>query len=449
MSQNPRGSPGTSPELGFPPPAPSLLHRVRKLKIFAPLSEPNFALFSGGTAISFLGDGILFVALPWQVYELSPSPVALSMVEFAWVGTLSLFILFSGALSDRVGRRRMMIAGDAVRIVATGALGVLAIAQALELWHMVALAGLYGMGSAIYYPSYEAIAPELVPDEMLVEANSFRHFSRPFTAQLAGPAIGGLVIAAWGTGAAFLLDAASFVVSIAVVLMMKVGKAQRSDDASAFKEIADGFRFVRRYTWIWATMLSAIVALLLFHGPFEVLVPFVIKEKLGGSSTELGLAFAAGGAGAVVASIVMAQRGLPRRPVLFMYVIWTIAVGSLATYAFITEPWQGAITFFIIESTAVAGLVVWSTMLQRKVPKELRGRVMSLDWFSETALMPVGVALTGPISTSIGVEATLFGAGILAGASTIVFLLVPGVRDVENEAIDVDEAGPASEPVLV
>ena len=448
MSQNPIGAPGTSPELGLPPPPATRLGRLRKLKILRPLKVRDFALLSAGTFISFIGDGVFFVAVPWQTYQLSNSPTALSMVGLAWIAPMTLFLLLGGVLSDRIGRRRMMIVGDGIRIVACASIAALSLAGIIELWHMIVLMVVYGTGSAMFYPSFNAITPDIVEDEMLVEANALGQFVRPFAMQMIGPAIGGFAIAAWGVGAAFAFDAVSFSASIVAVTLMRSSKKAGEKQSSPLAEIAEGFRFVRSQTWLWATLLSATVALLVFHGPFEVLVPYIIKEKLGGSAADLGLVFAAGGAGAVLASLVMAQRGLPKRPITFMYVLWAIAVGAIALYAFIEVPWQGMLPFFITELTAVAGMVVWSTLLQRRVPKDLLGRVMALDWFAATALMPVSLALTGPSAEAFGVETTMFWAGVLAAGGTLAFFLIPGVRDIEKEPL-VDEQDVEDETALV
>lgn len=434
MSQSPLGPSGLSAEKGLPPPpAVSAKGRLKQMKLLRPLKIRDFGLMSAGTFISFIGDGVFFVAVPWQTYQLSDSPTALSFVGLAWVAPMTLFLLVGGVLSDRIGRRKMMVVGDAIRILATGAIAFLSLTGRIELWHMITLMAVYGTGSSMFYPSFNAIIPDVVPDEMLVEANALGEFFRPFAMGMIGPTIGGFAIALWGVGSAFAFDALTFSASIIAVSLMRSGKAGSKNPKSPLAEVAEGFKFVRGQTWLWATMFSATIALLVFHGPFEVLVPFIIKEKLGGSAADLGLVFAAGGAGAVFASILMAQRGLPRRPITFMYVLWAIAVGAISIYAFITEPWQGMVPFFITEFTAVAGLVVWSTLLQRRVPKDLLGRVMALDWFAATALMPVSLALTGPSAAAFGVETTLMWAGILSAGLTLAFFLIPGLRDIEKE----------------
>jgi MFS family permease len=163
--------------------------------------------------VSLLGDGIYFVAIAWQVYELSNVPTALSLVGLAWSLPMLVFLLVGGILSDRFDRRLVLIASDIVRGLAIGAVGVLSVTGALELWHVIVLVALEGAGQSLFGPAFGAIVPDIVPQEMLVQANSLNQFMEPLGVRLAGPALGGVAIATLGTGEAILLNAASFVVS--------------------------------------------------------------------------------------------------------------------------------------------------------------------------------------------------------------------------------------------
>src|SRR5262249_40988507 len=159
------------------------------------------------------------------------------------------------------------------------------------------------------------------------EANSLDQFVRPAAFRLAGPAIAGWVIAAGGTGGAFLLDAATFVASAVCVLSMKGGCAAPASEAGpgAVRAVRQGCRVVAWRVWRWGTFAVAALAYLLFMGPTEVLLPYVVKHQLGGGPEALGFVFAMGGLGAIAGALVMGQLGLPRRHVTFMYVAWTLA----------------------------------------------------------------------------------------------------------------------------
>lgn len=383
--------------------------------------------------VSLLGDGIYFVAIAWQVYELSNAPTALSLVGLAWSLPMLVFLLVGGILSDRFDRRLVLIASDIIRGLAIGAVGVLSVTGALELWHVIALVALEGAGQSLFGPAYGAIVPDLVPEEMLVQANSLNQFMEPLGVRLAGPALGGLAIAAFGTGEAILLNAGSFVVSgLAIALMRTRRTVEREGSASVRQEIAEGFGFVRAHVWLWGTLLSVAIGLLLFIGPYEVLVPYIVKNELGGSAADLGFVFASGGVGAVLAALVVGQRGLPRRHMTFMYVNWTVAILAVAGYGLATELWHAMLASFVDGATFTAGLIVWATLMHRLVPRELLGRVSSLDWLVSVSLIPISFALTGPVAAAVGTQATLIGAGVLGVPITIAFLFLPGMRDTER-----------------
>jgi DHA3 family tetracycline resistance protein-like MFS transporter len=383
--------------------------------------------------VSLLGDGIYFVTIAWQVYELSNAPTALSIVGLAWTLPLVLFVLLGGVISDRFDRRRVMIIADILRGLAIAAIGVLAVAGEVELWHLVVLVAFYGAGEALFMPSFTAIVPDIVPRDLLVEANALDIFVRTMTARMAGPAIGGVAIGAFDTGGAFLLDAASFGVSALALLAMSSRPLAAREPSSVLSDVAEGLRFVRSQTWLWGTLVAASITLLCFYGPWEVLVPYVVKNELGGSARDLGFVFGAGGLGAVLSSLVMSQRSLPRKHITFMYGAWTVSGFAIIGYGVATEIWQAMLAALFAGGLGNAGMIVWMTLMQTRVPSALLGRVSSLDWFVSIGLIPVSFALTGPIAGAVGARETLIGAGILAGCITFAFLFLPGMRDIERD----------------
>ncbi len=387
--------------------------------------------------VSMLGDGVYLVALAWQVYELSNVPTALSIVGVAWTAPMVVFLLIGGVMSDRFDRRVILILSDAIRGIAVTAIAVLSLLGEIELWHMYALVAVYGVGDAFFGPAFGAIVPDIVPTHMLVEANSLGQLVRPFAERLAGPAVGGFTIALVGVGNAFLIDAATFIVSALCLWFLQSRPVLVSAEEGAARkvraEIADGLRFVRSKTWLWATLLSAALSLLFYLGPFEVLVPFIVKNSLGGGGDDLGLVFAAGGVGAIAVSLMMSQRGLPRRHITFMYWTFGVAIGSVAGFALVTALWQAMLLSLVEGACVTAGMIVWGTMMHRLVPTELLGRVQSLDWLVSIALVPLSFAVTGPIADSIGVDTTLIAAGILGALATLSFLLIPSLHDTEKD----------------
>jgi MFS family permease len=411
-----------------------------RLAMLGPLRVRDFRLLWTGMMVSLLGDGVFYVAIAWQVYELSDAPTALSLVGLAMSLSQVVFLLLGGVASDRFDRRRVMLAADLLRAVVIGILGLLAVADSLQLWHLVILSSIYGMGAGFFGPAFDAIVPDLVPDQHLAQANSLDQILRPTALRLAGPALGGWLIAAWGTGGAFLLDAASFLVSAAMLVQMSPQSRRTgdADTASALRDIRDGFGFVRRHIWLWGTFLAATFAYLLFIGPTEVLVPFVVKHHLGGSARDLGLVFSVGGVGAVAGAFLVGQRGMPRRHISFMYLAWSLATLTVAGYGLATSVWQLMLASLAFNALEAAGTVVWATTKHRMVPGALLGRVSSFDWFISIGLLPLSFAATGPIAEAIGTRTTLIGAGLLGAAVTLGFLFLPGMRAIEHDQSPTD-----------
>jgi len=193
-----------------------------------------------------------------------------------------------------------------------------------------------------------------------------------------------------------------------------------------------GLRYIRSHVWLWATFASAAIAYLLFMGPAEVLLPFIVKNDLHGSAADLGIVFAAGGIGSVGCAVLLGQRGLPRRDITFMYVTWTLATLAVAGYGLSTAVWQLMIASLAFNALETAGTIVWATAKQRHVPTALLGRVSSLDWLISIGLLPLSFALTGPVSAALGARTTLIAAGVLGAVVTFGALLLPGMRDVEE-----------------
>ena len=169
----------------------------------------------------------------------------------------------------------------------------------------------------------------------------------------------------------------------------------------AFTAVRSGLRFVRGRVWLWGTLLSAAFAYLVFLGPAEVLLPYVVKNDLHASAGALGLVFAAGGLGAVGAAIVMAQRREPRRNITFMYATWTLATLAVAGYGLATSAWQLMIACLAFNALETAGTIVWATLKQRHVPASMLGRVSSLDWMISIGLLPLSFALTAPAASRL------------------------------------------------
>ena len=400
--------------------------------LLSPLRHRDFRVLWAGMAVSLLGDGIFLIAIAWESYALWNAPAALSIVGIGMAVPTVVFLLAGGIVSDRYDRRLVMMWADGVRAVAVAAVAALVISGSLRFWELVVLVAIYGSGTAFFTPAFEAVVPDLLPAADLPAANSLDQFVRPIALRLAGPLLGGTLVAA-GAGLAFTVDAASFGASLVAVAAIRPRLPARDDtNASALAAVKEGLRFIRRRVWLWGTLGSAAVAYLVFLGPTEVLLPYVVKNDLHASAGTLGLVFAAGGLGAVGSAVWMGSRGHPRREISFMYGTWTLATLAVAGYGLATAAWQLMLACLIFNALETAGTIVWATVKQRHVPGSMLGRVSSLDWLISIGLLPVSFALTAPVAAAVGVRATLVGAAVVGATVTLGALFLPGIRDLEN-----------------
>ncbi len=378
----------------------------------------------------------MVVALPWQVYDLTNSPTTMGVVGALQMIPIFAFTLLGGVASDRVDRRKVIIVSDLARAAAAGTIGILALRGDLELWHVGAMAVVYGLGQAFAGPAFGSIVPQLVPDELLVQANSALFTFHTLAFRLGGPVLGGALIAAFGTGEAFLVDAVSFAVGAAAITLLAARPAARALDderRSVLDDIREGLGYVRRRTWLWGTLAWSCIVLPFGTAPYIVLLPFLVKNDLGGSAGQLGLVFAAGGLGGVVAALSISQLHIPRRHVTFMYALLAFGITDLFFYSLVHATWQAMVIALIAEGALTAGILVWNTLVQRAVPMDLLGRVRSLDSFAAFALTPLAMAVIGPAADVFGVRPVLAACGIVASMLTVAAFLLPGMRDTEGQ----------------
>jgi MFS family permease len=407
---------------------------ARRVRLLTPLAHRDFRLLWIGMSVSLLGDGVLLVTLAWQVYTLSGSPSAMSVVGVALAVPQIALVLVGGVVSDRFDRRKVMLSSDLVRGACLATLAVLALSGTLRLWHVICAVAVYGAASGFFPPAFDATVPTLVPKSELVGANALDQFVRPAAVQIGGTALGGVLVAGVGPGWAFGFDALTFVFSaVCLARLRPLPPDAAQERESLWKDLRTGLSYVRANTWLWGTFVSATFAYLLFLGPTEVLLPYMVKHVLHGSATELGLVLASGGVSAILAAVIVGQAGLPRRFITFMYWTWTFATLGVAGYGFANSSWQLAVTCAAVNGLETAGIIAWATAKQRLVPVELLGRVSSVDWFVSLALLPLSYALAAPVAAAVGVRRTFIAAGVIGAVVTLAFLYLPGVRAVERD----------------
>jgi MFS family permease len=381
--------------------------------------------------VSLTGDGIFLVALAWQVYGLSDSPASLAGVGIAMTGAHVLFLLAGGVVSDRVDRRRIMVGADAIRCVAVAVLGVLSVTGALELWHVTAIAAVYGAGMAFFGPAFDAIVPELVPEEMLQGANSLDQFVRPAAVGLLGPALGGWIISAWGSGGAFLVDAATFLVSAAFLVRLRPRRrGEPADRTTVLAELREGWAEVRSRTWIWVIVAAFSLGLLTAFGPWMTLGPTISQETYD-TAAVYGILASAMGAGTIAGALV-GFRWRPRYPMRMGMLLALPLPISLGCFG-LGLPVGVLLPVFVLAGMGIALFDIWwHTALAERVPPHMLSRVTAYDWMGSLALLPIGYVLAGPLGEALGAVEVLTVGCALALAALAGALLFRDVRSLRR-----------------
>ena len=394
------------------------------------LGEQQFRRYFVGQATSYLGDGLLPVAISFAVLDLTGSASDLGLVLAVRMVPVVLLLLVGGVWADRLPRHLVMLGSDVVRGVVQALLAVLLLTGSAQLWHLLALQALYGAAEAFWRPASSGVMPSIVSPGRLQQANGLMSFSVNL-AYVIGTAVAGVLVAAAGAGVAISVDAGTFAVSTASLLLLRVPALERPVERTTFvTDMKVGWHeFVLR-TWLWTTVIFFSVFLLVVEAPMMVLGPVVADRRLGGAA-DWGAIAAAIGIGTVAGS-ALAARLRPRRPMLVATLLLTCTAPVLIALAF---AWPTAV---IAAVGAVAGIaegffdVVWVTALQERVAPAALSRVSAYDALGSFVFMPVGFALAGPIADGIGLRPTLIGMAVFTVVATAALAALPSIRELRR-----------------
>ncbi len=385
--------------------------------------------------MSLFAAGVWMIALVWQVISMGGGPTDLSYVAAAAAIGMLATTLLGGVLADRVPQRGILLAVASSRMVSVAVLALLAITGWAQLWHLVAVSLVIGLGNGFTYPAYSALLPSILPAEDLMAANGVEGMLRPTVMQAAGPALASALIAAWSPAAALAVVAVLELAGVLFLLAVRPVPLRRDKSGetahpvmATLIDLRDGFVYMVRTPWLLATLLFASVLILLIMGPIEVLVPFAIKDRAGGGPGDHAVVMAAFGIGGALGSLGMASFKMPRRYLTIMNLFWGAGCLPLVLVGFARDVWLIAAAVFVVGVCFSAPMVIWGTLLQRRVPPHMLGRVSSLDFFVSLAFMPLSMALAGPVSGSMGVGPTFVLAGALPVAIAVIAIVWAKMR---------------------
>lgn len=413
----------------------------------SPLSVRNFRLLWIGESISLLGDQFYMIALPWLVLQLTGSALALGTVLALGGVPRALFMLVGGALVDRFSPRTVMMVSNLTRFVLVAALAVLVLTNSVTVEMLYVFAVAFGLADAFYFPGQSAIVPQLLAPEQLQAGNTIVQG----TAQLslfAGPVLAGGLIAllgysadqapsTQGIGIAFGIDTVSFLASLLCLSLMRVPAAvkQAAEQQNVIQSIKEGFGYLWGRTILRVFFLLLIAMNFFILGPVIVGIPVLASTRLAEGAAAFGIIMSAFGGGALIGIVLSGV--LPLKPerlgTMLLLIISFMGIG-LALMPLFSSTAVVALIMLLIGVTNGYVNINFFTWLQKRVPQELMGRVMSLLIFSSVGLAPISNALAGAI-LQVNLDGLFMGGGLVMAALSLFAILLPVVRQMGSEAV--------------
>jgi MFS family permease len=386
-------------------------------RVVRPLSHRDFRVLFGAVVLSIFAAGMWAVVMVYAVIDAGGGPLGLSLVAGANATGLLLCAIPGGIVADRVSRRTIVRVVEFTNFVAITTIVVAGMVGTVTIPHLTIVAFVLGAGAGFFFPAYSAILPRILPQGQLLAANGLEGAIRPALQQAAGPAAAGMLLAALIPSHAAVVISIAYALAFVGLLFLRAEPPAPHDEperaASVFHDLKEAVVFTVRTPWLFATLLFATGWVLVFVGPEEVLLPFLLRERIGTDPRWFGFLLAVYGFGGVVGSIVVSSMKLPRRYLTVMNVVWGVSTLPFVIVGLTDQYWLMLISMFIIGFGFSYGNVIWGTLLQRRVPRHMLGRVSSLDFFVSLALMPLSMALAGPLSEVVSLQTIFIVAGIL------------------------------------
>ncbi len=401
--------------------------------LLAPLRTPDFRLLWIGIGTSGLGDQFTYVALPWLALQLTGDELFVGLVRTMIGLAMALFMLLGGAVSDRFSPRRMMLLSNAALFGIALLIALMVLTETINAPLLLLVAFLFGMCGAFFEPAYYAVFPRMLPSDQLNAGNSLMTLTFQL-GSIIGPGIAGAIIAAFGVAFAFGIDALTFGIAVIAILLMRPTPAQRPDDTQTQTGLFATIREGIAYAFADEQLRALMILLFLLNG---VLTPSlgvgmtILADARFGMVEALGWMLSGMGVGAVTGTALAGTRYLPGA--LGWMLAGAVALLGSATLllGFVSVLW-GAVGCMTLVGFAI-GLTNVRVMawIQKRVPPDRLGRVMSLIMFSAVSLQPIGYTVAGLLARW-SLPGLLFGSGSLLLLMSLYTLARPALRQMRT-----------------
>ncbi|MGW2339068.1 MFS transporter [Streptomyces sp. NPDC001661] len=389
----------------------------------------DFGLFFTARGVAKLGDSMLPVALAAGLLQYGYGAGAVGLAMASSVACFAGLVIFGGVLADRFNTRLLMTGADLVRLVTQSLAAVMFFTGHVVLWEICVIGAINGSAAAVFQPGVAGTVPRLASD---VQAANGAIRVAESGAQLAGPAVAGMLVALASPGLVFAAHAGTYALSALCLLLLRLPPLPR--DAAGAKtrtrgafrsELVEGWREFRSRRWLWGVISVWCVLMIGASGPAVPLVAVQVTQEYG--STAYGLVNSALGAGTVIGG-VLALRLRPRR---------MLRAGALALFGFALFPataGAGLGVPWMMAGCAVAGAgmsfwgVMWATSVQTQVPREILNRIHAYEVAGSIAMQPVGQALAGPAAATFGTQQVLLAGGAITLMVATTMISIPAIR---------------------
>lgn len=404
------------------------------MRVLRALRHRTFAALWLGQTLSRVGDFTYQLALAWWVLKKTGSPQTMSLVLIFSLTPSILFALLGGVAADRFPRGLLMLGSDLVRGGIALLLALLGASGHLEVWHLYGVSLLFGVVDAFFQPAYNALIPQLIPDEDRPSANALTGMSMSL-GRIAGPALGAVLIGVLGASWAFGINAATFFVSSLLLLpAVKVRLPQGAGESAppVWQALGEGIQTVRSRPWLGVSILLFSLTNITLVAPYCVSMPFLVTEFRKAGVETLGWILAAFPTGYVLGGLWFGRFPQLRRRGVLMHSAMALAASMLALLGFPLPLWVILLAAVINGAALEANNLAWYGLLQEKIPAEQQGRVFSIDAVGSLALFPVGLAVVGWGTQALSPSAMfLIGGSVTALSSVLALVLIPSLRELD------------------
>ena len=370
------------------------------------------------------------IALAISVLDAGGSATILGLILGVRIVAGVIFAPIGGVWADRLPRRTVLIAADGFRAV-IGSIVVFVEPESISFWALGAIIFFMGVSDAFGGPAVGAIIPSILPDHLLPVGNVVRGIATK-GGTIAGPGIAGVLIVSFGTHATYIATSCFFLLGAAMLFRVtEKPNAQGQREPEKFlHEVKEGLRVVWYYKWIAAMIVMATFQLMMVVGVENVLLPVITKRDFGTAAVYATAAalFSAGGLISAIISIKMKIKN----PGTVAVVVWGLFIFAPLVLAFPSSRELIYLAYFLAGFSVGPWEAFWFTTVQREVPAEYQARVFSIDYMGTVGLLPLGMAIAGPLADWLGERPLLIGISILHIAICAAVLFVPGVKQMKS-----------------